>query len=1230
MRAGREWEIRPNLPAGTPRALESDGRGNFTHRIVAIRGDTMKRIDAIVAALAALATLALSACHQAQDQEETPAPPPPAVFAVTPNPVAASGQAQQLTLAGADFAEGASVRFTRPDSSVRIADGAQVQFVSPSQLLVTVVADLAGSWSVQVINPDGQQSNLALFEVVAAGTADLPRVHAISPDPVPASFVDQAVTITGEHFADGALPVFTRPDGSIHEVSAERVESADASSITYRLDTDGVTGRWNVAVRNPDGHTSNALPFTVEQIRVSKLITPGPDATAQMVAAMTTAAPGTTIEFDCGFFDLSATLLINGTEDVVIRGCGRDRTVLSFRNNTTSPEGILINNMRGITIEDLTVADSHGNGIELRSVEHATIRRVRTIWSSGGGATSPDPISADNYTSGVLQVACTDPPTQDPDSPENSGGDISSPDYTPSRASGRYGIYPVKSQHILIDQVESVGASDAGIYVGQSTNAIIRNSRAAYNVFGFEIENVQGGEYFNNLAECNTGGFLVYDLDNLTQYGSRTRMINNRSINNNTYNFSAGGIVSQIPPGSGMITLAYDRIDVIGNRFENNDTAGIIHVSYAIFPEPDQPGDRKLDFYTEGMLVRNNVFRNNGNNLQPPSSRDIENENTARVLPSIVGAKIQAACNDPRNAGACPIDETGGFRGAHIIWDGLVDEYDPDCPYPVDANGNPVPADADGKPIYSDEHPNPACHYNAYKFDTTQDPPQRIGPKWWFSCIDPDNDFSDDSVHFANFKGTKGANAAITLATGGTPTPAQLAELNEFAADFDLSPHDCPTRYGSNLVPLPPVEIPPFVPSGDFDPAPTPEEIAALCGAEHDPGEVNFEAYRVNCPRLQDYNLFADPADPRSTPNSGGVPFVLNSKLFSDYSNKYRVLFLPPGKKAAYRDSGGNDPNTVIAFPVGTIIAKTFAFTSGNEEHIVETRLLIKRETQAGGTRWAGVAYIWQDDGNGNRVAVLAPEGGKASVSWDFTDPETGVRHTGSTDDYLIPNTNQCASCHENKDQDPGSAPIGPKVRNLNRPYRSESPLATDQAAHPVAGHNQIQWWCDNGILAGCPEDLGVDPNSQVATALERVPKFNVPGDSGHPAGSDADIEARARAWLEVNCQHCHNPKGFAANTGMYLDVLRRVDASYGICKGPTATGAEGSGGRAVDIHPGDADKSILEYRISPLATSAAARMPPLARSVVDEEGWQLVRDWIDHVIVADEQRYPNSTRCTQ
>ena len=989
-------------------------------------------------------------------------------------------------------------------------------------------------------------------------------------------------------------------------------------------------------------------------------IEPGPDATSQMIAAMIQAAPGDVIDFGCGFFDLSAALQLTDTEDVLIKGCGRDKTVLSFKQSGT-PEGILAVNVHGLWIEDLTVLDTGGNGIELRGVDQAAIKRVRALWSSDGGRESPDPITAANAfadNAKRLNVACTDPATQDPTAIENQllPLDTTSPDYTVSPKSGRYGIYPVASENILIEDSESVGASDAGIYVGQTNNAIIRNSRAAFNVFGFEIENVQGGEYDTNIAECNTGGFLVYDLDGLRQYGDRSRMFNNISRNNNTYNFTSGGFVGNVPSGSGMITLSYDRIDIFNNTFENNNTGGIIHASYELFPEgAGRPSERRIDWYTEGVHIYGNKFIDNGNGLPLPTTGDIQSLDVAKFLPALIGLKTQAACLNPLNLqtclaagipslpglGALPLPGLPGLRGAHILWDGLLDDYDAECPYPLDANGLPVPEDSRGKPQLGNDDPNPECHYNAYKFDTTAEGNPRILPDWFASCIDVNNEFSSDSLKFANFHGLKGLEAVIGVllvdpsagpdALVGLLSSVASTDLANFASSFDLTPHDCPASYGRNLDPLPPVVIPPFKRSGNFDPAPSPEQVARLCEAAVGGDAVNFAAAGVNCPTLDQYALFSDPEDPTSAPRGNGVPFALNTKLFSDYAVKYRVAYLPPGTKATYRSAATDGANATLNFPAGTIIAKTFSFLDEQtgSENAVETRLLIKRTNSRGVARWDGVPYIWSTDANGRRVATLALGGGTAAVSWNFTDVDSGALHQGSAPAYQIPHANQCLSCHANEDADTGSAPIGPKLRNLNRPYASESSINSEQSRHEVAGKNQIKYWCDKGLVAGCPGDMVVDPLTQIATNVERLPVFNKPGDAGFPAGSAQDIEARARAYLEVNCAHCHNPRGFAASTGMYMDSLRAVDNTYGICKRPTATGQEGNGGRTYDIHPGDVDDSIIPFRMGPEATLPAAKMPPIARSVVHDEGHALIEQWIRDVITNDEARYPGSSTCT-
>lgn len=948
------------------------------------------------------------------------------------------------------------------------------------------------------------------------------------------------------------------------------------------------------------GSTSSPVTETPPEVPATSdgrvfLVEPGPDATTDMVAAMIQLRPGDTLRFSCGFFQLEQGLLIQATEDVLVEGCGREGTVLSFRTSN-SVTGLEVLNVRGITVQDLTIADSPGDAFKLKGVNWGTLKNVRAFWSGGG-----ETLSADNYDS-HMQVACTSPPLNEGDP---------TPDYIPSSASGRYGIYPVESENILVDNAESVGASDAGIYVGQTNNAIIRNSRAVYNVMGFEIENVQGGEYDSNLAECNTAGFLIYDLENITQYGDTSVMLNNTARNNNTYNFAHSGLVSVVPRGTGFITLGYDNIEVLDNLFEDHSTAAIIYASYELIDGKDNTTDKKLDPYTEGLYIHDNIMRHSGYDLPAPNLEKVLLEGEVEsVLPTLIGIK----------------NITNLGKGAHIVWDGLRDDLDGDCAYPVDSSGNPVPQDANGKPIHTNEHPNPSCHYNAYKFDASG---QRKLPQWG-SCFS-DNDLSGDSQAYMNFHGTQGLELVLAAAEQDPSILSPegilsvLEGLTGIVADTDISEHDCQARFGELLPTLPRVTIPPFEPSGTVDPAPSDEHIAALCSLIPEAGQVNRDALDVDCPRLDQYNLFADPADPRSLPHDGGLPYVLNTKLFSDYSSKYRVAFIPPGTQAVYADGqDGSNPNGTLEFPRGTVLAKTFAFTdeSKGTEELVETRLLIKREGSSGRDFWDGLVYIWETGSNGQAVALLSPGGGTRAVSWHYQDTVSGKLLTGATDQYAIPNANQCITCHSNDDQASGSAPIGPKARNLNRPYAPESSFmgARGQGGFPQV--NQLQYWVDQGVLANVPA-LELDDRG-VATNIEHLPVWNLPGDSGEVAGSSADVEARVRAYLEVNCQHCHNDRGAASNTGYYLDHYRNIDAGYGICKKPTATGG-GSCGRQHIVVPGSSADSILACRVGD-DTDPQKRMPPIARSVTHSEGLELIASWIDTVVDTD---YSNGDACS-
>lgn len=936
------------------------------------------------------------------------------------------------------------------------------------------------------------------------------------------------------------------------------------------------------------------------------VISPTSNATQDMVNAMIQLKPGDTLEFGCGFFELEQGLLVQATEDVLIKGCGKDKTVLSFRNsaNVTGLEAL---NVRGITVEEMTIADSPGDAFKLKGVKWGTLRNVRAIWSGGGA----EPISKENYQQRI-HVSCTKPPM--------SKGDPT-PDYIPSSSSGRYGIYPVESEHILVEGSESIGASDAGIYVGQTDNAIIKTSRAAYNVMGFEIENVRQGEYDTNIAECNTGGFLIYDLENITRYGDGSVMLNNIARKNNTYNFGQSGLVAMVPRGVGFITLGYDNIEVYNNLFEDHSTAAVLYISYELIDGKGGTGDKKLDPYTEGLHMYNNVMRNSGYALPMPELDKLADGDITTLLPFIIGMKNlpELRISDLLHTVKSVKNLANLGKGAHIIWDGLLDDLDKDCPYPLDINGNPVPMGANGKPLHTHEHPNPSCHYNAYKFDQQQ---KRKLPEWG-SCI-YNNTYEGNGVPYLNFHGTSGLELVLGIAEQDLSyfKPSTLIRgLFNFPSSTMLKDHDCQERFGKTLPSIPRVVIPPFERSNDIEPAMSEEYVQELCGAVMPKGQINRDALAVDCPLLTDYNLFEQGDNPRSMPHEGGVPFVVNTKLFADHSTKYRVLFIPPNTQAVYKDGNhGRNPNTTIEFPLGTVIAKTFAFTNEAEgtEQMIETRLLIKRPGKTGKGTWIGLPYIWGQDG----IARLAMGGGKFAASWHYRDVDTGEVLVGSTDSYSVPNASQCITCHGNDDQVSGSAPIAPKPRNLNRVYQPESQFMGREGQGSFPQVNQLQYWVEKGLLAGAPT-LEIDARG-IATNVERLPIWNLPGDGNYAAGSKQDIEQRLRAYLEVNCQHCHNDKGAASNTGYYLDHFREVGASYGICKKPTATGG-GSCGHKRIIVPGDSDKSIVTCRLEAGHESPERMMPPIARSVSHEGAVALLRNWINDVVDAG---YSNADFC--
>jgi len=311
-------------------------------------------------------------------------------------------------------------------------------------------------------------------------------------------------------------------------------------------------------------------------------------------------------------------------------------------------------------------------------------------------------------------------------------------------------------------------------------------------------------------------------------------------------------------------------------------------------------------------------------------------------------------------------------------------------------------------------------------------------------------------------------------------------------------------------------------------------------------------------PTLDAYHLFTDASG--REPNAGLTPYALNTPLFSDYAEKFRYLYLAPGTAATYRAQG------VLDFPVGAALIKTFAYPADFREpdaklRFIETRLLIHKP---GG--WVALTYVWnaaQDQ------ATLKRAGLRVAVS--FVDRRGQAQHI----DYGVPNVNQCKQCHSLAG---ALTPIGPKARNLNRDFASAD-----------GTENQLGRWIRLGLLKGAP-----DP-----AQLPRLPRW----DDGAAA-----LEGRARAYLDVNCAHCHNRAGLASNSGLYLTFEETDPAALGIGKRPVAAG-RGSGGLSFSIAPGHPEQSILLYRMA--STEPGVMMPQIGRTLSDKEAVALIREYI-------------------
>ena len=324
------------------------------------------------------------------------------------------------------------------------------------------------------------------------------------------------------------------------------------------------------------------------------------------------ARPGDIIEIPEGVHAINRGLSLN-VSGVTLRGAGMDKSVLSFRNQVQGAEGLLVN-ASDFTIEDVAIEDTPGDGLKVNEGRNIAIRRVRTEWTNG-----------------------------------------------PDEKNGAYGIYPVQTENVLIEDCVAIAASDAGIYVGQSRNVVVRNNRAEYNVAGIEIENTFDADVYGNATINNTGGILVFNMPALPQPGHSTRVYSNTVKANNTGNFGAEGTpVASVPAGSGIVINSNDKVEIFDNDIADNDTANVIISSYfatGYFGNSEESED--YDPYPETIYIYGNRFSGGGSS---PDGLDLKALKMARY------------------------GLTGRFPD--IIWDGYV---------------NPAKADADGdlKPSFA-------------------------------------------------------------------------------------------------------------------------------------------------------------------------------------------------------------------------------------------------------------------------------------------------------------------------------------------------------------------------------------------------------------------------------------------------------------------------------------------------------------------------------------------------
>lgn len=333
---------------------------------------------------------------------------------------------------------------------------------------------------------------------------------------------------------------------------------------------------------------ATASPLAAETHRVEA----GEGAATRLQEALILAQPGDVIELGEGRIALTDGLSLD-VDGVTVRGAGMDKSVLDFTGQQGAGEGLLVTS-DNVTLMGFGIENPKGDGIKSKGADNIIYDALRVEWTGGPKATN-----------------------------------------------GAYGIYPVESTGVLVQRSKVVGASDAGIYVGQSRDITVRGNLVEYNVAGIEIENSRNALVTDNIATRNTGGLLVFDLPGLpVMNGGNVILRDNIVKDNTTPNFAPpGNIVASVRRGTGVLVMANDGVVIENNTFDNNPTAHVMVIAY------NQPfDDARYNPYARNVIVGPNVFGRGG--------------------------------DDPQLDGAAMLLEAFGGALPPVLWDGIEQDGD--------------------------------------------------------------------------------------------------------------------------------------------------------------------------------------------------------------------------------------------------------------------------------------------------------------------------------------------------------------------------------------------------------------------------------------------------------------------------------------------------------------------------------------------------------------------------